>query len=149
MNRIPAQRGVTLIELIVVVIIIGILAAVAIPSYRAYVLRSQRADAKDALLALATAQEKFYLQCNIYATGFGVAPNCAGPTLQGANASKNGWYDLFIVGANATSYTVSAVAAAAGNQFQDTDCRSFRMTDRGIRTATNAGGADNTQECWR
>ena len=61
------QRGVTLIELVVVMIIVGILAAVAIPTYRNYVIRSQRSDAKDALLALATQQEKFYLQCNSYA----------------------------------------------------------------------------------
>ena len=143
------QRGVTLIELIVVMMIVGILAAIAIPSYRAYVIRSQRADAKDALLALATQQEKFYLQCNSYATGIAAANNCGGGNLQGAAASKNGWYNLAIVAANATSYTVTASAAAGGNQFQDTACRTFSVTDRGIRTAANSGAVDNTAECWR
>ena len=67
MNGMHRQRGVTLIELVIVTIIVGILAAIAIPSYRSYVLRSQRSDAKDAVLALATQQEKHYLQCNRYA----------------------------------------------------------------------------------
>lgn len=149
MHGLQTQRGVTLIELVVVMIIVAILAAVAIPSYRNYVLRSQRSDAKDALLALATAQEKFYLQCNSYATAIAGAPNCAAGQLQGAGASQNGWYDLAIDAANATSYTVSAVAAAGGDQFQDTECRTFRVTDRGVRTAANAGSGDNTADCWR
>lgn len=149
MKSMQQQKGVTLIELIVVMIIVGILAAVAIPTYRQYVIRSQRADAKDALLTLATAQEKFYLQCNRYAIGIAGAPNCAGPNLQGAAASKNGWYTLAIVAANATSFTVSATAAAGGSQFQDTECRTFRINERGVRTAADDGAADNTAECWR
>lgn len=149
MKSMQTQRGVTLIELVVVMVIVGILAAVAIPSYRNYTLRSQRADAKDALLALATQQEKHYLQCNTYATAIAVAPNCAAGQLQGAAASKNGWYTLAIVAGTALGFTVSATATAGQNQFQDTACRSFRVTDRGVRTATDAGGADNTAECWR
>ncbi len=142
------QRGVTLIELIVVMIIVGILAAVAIPSYRQYVLRSQRSDAKDALLALATQQEKYYLQCNTYAAGIAAANDCAAGNLQGDATSKNGWYTLAIDAANVTSYTVSATATAGENQIQDTACRTFRVTDRGIRTAADSGGGVSTATCW-
>lgn len=149
MNQLHRQRGVTLIELIVVMIIVGILASVAIPSYRAYVIRSQRADAKDALLALSTVQEKHYLQCNSYATDFANATDCAAGELLFPAASKNGWYDLSIDAADAVAFTVSATAAAGGNQFQDTDCRTFTVTNAGVRTATNAGGADNSAECWQ
>jgi len=90
MNFKDRQRGVTLIELVVVMIIVGILTAIAVPSYRSYVLRSQRSDAKDALLALATQQEKHYLQCNTYATAIAGATNCVAGELQGAAVSKNG-----------------------------------------------------------
>ena len=142
------QRGVTLIELLVVMIIVGILAAVALPTYRQYVMRSQRSDAKDALLALATQQEKYYLQCNTYATAIAAAVNCGAGELQGSAVSKNGWYDLAIDAADATSYSVSATAKAGENQYQDGACRSFTVTDRGVRTALDDGGGDNTSTCW-
>lgn len=143
------ERGVTLIELVVVIMIIGVLAAIAVPSYRNYVIRSQRSDAKDALLALASQQEKYYLQCNAYADTIADAPSCDDSELQGADTSENGWYELTIVAADATGFTLEAEAINGENQFQDTDCRTFRVTDRGIRTAADAGGGDNTEECWR
>ena len=152
MDRTDRQRGVTLIELVVVMIIIGILAAVAIPSYRAYVIRSQRSDAKDALLALVTQQEKHYLQCNRYADAIAAATDCAANELQGVATSKNGWYQL-ATDANdanpALGFTSTATAVAGGNQFQDEACRTFTVDQAGVRTADDAGGADNTAECWR
>lgn len=149
MWRKARQRGVTLIELVVVIMIVGILAAVAIPSYRNYVVRSQRADAKDALLALATQQEKHYLQCNTYATTIDVATNCAAGELQAADVSKNGWYQLDIPNGNATVFTVRATAVNGENQWQDTACRTFTVDQAGVRTAAEDGGADNTAECWQ
>ncbi len=151
MKSMQSQRGVTLIELVVVMIIVAILAAVAIPSYRNYVLRSQRSDAKDALLALATQQEKFYLQCNRYADVIAGAPNCAAGELQGADTSENGWYDL-VTDADpdpTLGFTATATAAPGGNQAQDTECETFQIDDRGVRTALDSGGTDNTAECWR
>jgi type IV pilus assembly protein PilE len=149
MNSRHRQQGVTLIELVVVMIIVGILAAVAIPSYRKYVIRSQRSDAKDALLALATQQEKHYLQCNTYGTSIAAATNCAAGEVQGAAASKNGWYALAVIGGDATTFTVRATAAVAGNQYQDTACRDFTVTQAGVRTARDSSTADNSAECWR
>jgi type IV pilus assembly protein PilE len=113
------------------------------------VLRSQRSDAKDALLALATQQEKFYLQCNRYADTIAAAQDCAAGDMVAADASENGWYDLFIDDGDADSFSVRAEAAAAGNQFQDTDCRRFVVDNLGVRTAEDAGSTDNTAECWR
>jgi type IV pilus assembly protein PilE len=145
------QRGVTLIELVVVIMIVGILAAVAIPSYRSYVIRSQRSDAKDALLALATQQEKHYLQCNRYADDIAAATDCAADELQGAANSKNGWYGLDTdQAADATlGFTATATALAGESQFQDTACRVFTVDQAGVRTAEDDGGTDNTAECWQ
>ena len=61
------QRGMSLIELMIVVVIVGILAAIAIPSYRAYVIRSNRADAKVALLSTAQNLERCYTNSTPYA----------------------------------------------------------------------------------
>ena len=144
------QRGMTLIELVVVIMIVGILAAVAIPSYRQYVLRSQRADAKDALLALATQQEKHYLQCNAYATIIDNATDCAAGELLGTDTSKNGWYELELDSDDtATEFVATATAVNGENQWQDTDCRTFTVDQAGVRTAADDGGTDNTAECWQ
>jgi len=145
------QTGVTLVELMIVLIVIAILAAVAIPSYREYVLRSQRSDAKEAVLRLATAQEKFYLQNNRYAIDD--ERDDAPPAGLGIDDSERGWYTLAVVEPtdvdDATDgFIVRATAPAGSQQFNDTDCRTFQVDDRGVRTATDAGGDDNTAGCW-
>ena len=61
------KKGFTLIELVVAVAIIGILTAIAFPSYRNYVIRSSRSAAQTELLQLANLQEKIYLNSNGYA----------------------------------------------------------------------------------
>ena len=68
--------GFTLIELMIVIVVVAVLAAIAMPSYRQYVLRTHRTEAKRTLLNVAVAQEKFYLQNNTYAGPSG-ARDCA------------------------------------------------------------------------
>src|SRR5688572_1247104 len=65
-RSIGRQRGVTLLELMAVISILAILASIALPTYRRYLIRSQRTEAKIALLQLQTAQEKFYMQNNAF-----------------------------------------------------------------------------------
>ena len=62
------MHGITLIELLIVVIIVGILTSIAFPNYRAYVERAKRSEAKAALLQCATNQEKWYLQRQEFTT---------------------------------------------------------------------------------
>lgn len=61
-----SSRGFTLIELMITVVIVAVLAAVAYPSYRAYVLKSKRAEARTALMDLLQQQERFMTQRNTY-----------------------------------------------------------------------------------
>lgn len=138
-----SQAGMTLIEIVIVITIVALLAAIAIPSYGRYVTRSQRADAKSALLALATAQEKFFTQCNTYATGIGAANDCAAREVAFSETSERGWYRLSVVAADttATTFGVRADVVAGGPQAKDTACTFFAVTDRGQRTASG-------DECW-
>lgn len=139
------MTGVTLIELMIVIVIVAILASIAVPSYRSYVLRSHRVEAKTALLNLAAAQEKFYLTNNTYATNAQLTtapPNGLGL----AATTEGGWYTIAIAnGANAAGF--SATATAAGTQTEDGACASFTINQLGQKTATKSGGSDSTV-CW-
>lgn len=136
------QRGVTLLELMAVVVVIGVLATLAIPSYRQYVMRSQRVEAKNALLRLATNQERYYLMRRTYGT---VAELVALGLLDN-DFSERRTYQITIAGADATGYTATATPVAGGafDMRDDTQCTSFSITATGVRTAT---GAD-APSCW-
>lgn len=130
------ERGVTLIELMVVVVIVGILAAVAYPNYRDHVTRSKRTEAKAALLQIATNQERHYLNHNQYTTdltnlGFPVADNY----LTDSEA-----YVVRVTGANANSYTAQAVYQEGGAE--DGRCNTFTINETGDKTSS-----PNT-DCW-
>jgi type IV pilus assembly protein PilE len=140
------ERGITLVELLIVVVIVGILAAVAVPSYRNYVMRTNRTDATTMLLRVRSAQERFFLQNNRYANSLVDAPP-AGLGL--SDVSENGKYELAFVGApTAIAYTVQATPRAGSGQDRDERCQAFTIDERGTRGATAAGGAENTQHCW-
>lgn len=141
MNR---QQGVTLIELMVVVTILGILAAIAYPSYRAQVMRSHRSDAKIALERAAQTIERCYTnsQPKTYAGCVPLAQVTAGTA-----TSDNGYYAIdFSAVPNATTFTLRATAL--GGQLSDTDCRVFTLNSINARTATTSANADNTLPCW-
>jgi type IV pilus assembly protein PilE len=131
---IKKQRGMTLIELMIVVAIVAILASIALPAYGRYVMRAKRTDATSALLQIAAAQERFYLQNNTYA---------GDPADLGITGTPDNLYALTIAGAGAAGYT--ATATAQGSQAADTDCATFSINQLGQRTAT---GADS-DVCWR
>ncbi len=132
------NRGVTLIELMVVILVVGILAAFAVPSYRQYLLRTHRAEAKSALLNLAAAQEKFYLQNNIYATD-GELTDAAPDGLGMTATTENGYYSIEITAADADGF--SATATAEDGQADDGHCATFTIDQAGAKTATSA-------DCW-
>ena len=141
------QRGVTLIELMTVVAIIAVIATIAIPTYRRYLIRSQRSEAKIALLQLQTAQEKFYLQNNSFASNANIAT--ASPAGLGlSNVTETGKYDLAITAfpVDGQTYTATASPRTGGGQTDDTQCGSFTITERGVKGASGPYGAVN---CWR
>jgi len=132
--------GVTLIELMLVVTIIGIMTAIAVPAYRGYTERAQRTEGKNALNRLVTAQENFRLQNNTYTN------NLAALGFPGG-CSENCVYTVdFTVAPDARTYTARAQPTVGGgtngvNQTRDTACSWFTITPTGVRDAES----DN---CW-
>jgi type IV pilus assembly protein PilE len=131
-------RGFSLIEVMIVVVIVAILASIAIPSYRQYVLRTHRTEAKRTLLNVAAAQEKFYLQNNTYA-GPSALDTAPPGGLGIADTTENGHYTVVIGAGDASAF--SATATAQGGQTDDSRCASFTINQTGVKTATNA-------DCW-
>ena len=135
------SRGFTLIELMVTVAIIAILAAIAIPSYQQYVMKSRRTAAKTALLDLASREEKYYATNNAYTSLANLGySNLVGGAVQVPSSSEH-YYDITVtLGTSSGSFTASA--APTGAQASDA-CGTFQITDLGAQTVT---GTDSN--CW-
>lgn len=134
------QLGVTLIELMIVVVIIGILAAIGYPSYRAYMQRTHRSEAKSALLQLQTDQERHYLENNTYTstiTDLGSFDDAY---------TENGIYELEITSADAQGFEARATPSATGDvdMSDDDECTEFTITSEGERGAS----PDPNGKCW-
>ncbi|OWQ92162.1 hypothetical protein CDN99_07400 [Roseateles aquatilis] len=139
----PAQprRGFSLIELVVVLAIIAVLATLALPGFRDQVLRSRRAEAREALQMLQLAQERFRSQAPRYAQRL--------EELGHAATSRNGLYQLRIVQADRTRYAMEA--HATGAQTGDRTCRVLMLSlENGSVRATGFDdhGAERVDACW-
>jgi type IV pilus assembly protein PilE len=138
--------GLTLIEIMVALLIAATLAVIAVPGFRAQLLRAHRLEAMEALLTLAAAQERFHLDHGRYAAA--LAPT-DGPGLALAATSATARYRLSIREADAVTYTALAQPAAGRGQEADARCSEFEITASGRRGARDAAGRDSSAECWR
>lgn len=130
------MRGVTLMELMIVVVIIGILTAVAYPSYRQYAAKAKRNEAKSCLLQIATLQERHYLANNTYTAdmtnlGFGVATNYL---------TDSGSYRCSVTAANAVTFSATATYQKADDEAGK--CATFSIDGAGMKTSTPFA------DCW-
>ena len=138
------ERGVTMVELLVVIVVLAILASVAVPTYRSYLIRTQRSEAKIALLQLQTAQEKFYMQNNSFTDNIGAAsPDGLGlPT-----TTETGKYVIDVdLSTDGQTYDATAAPQTGGGQSDDKECATFKINQRGTRGVT---GTLDSKACWR
>jgi type IV pilus assembly protein PilE len=153
------NQGFTLIELIVAMVILAILAAIAIPSYNQYVLKSHRTEAKAALMDAASLEERYFSTANQYTNdptklGYGVPT----PPI----AVGTGYYVIntitpslalpptaLVPGGTPAAFTITAVPAPGSMQVNDTACATFSIDSTGRQIALTSGGADNTANCWQ
>ena len=138
----PCARGFTLIELMITVAVIAILAAIAVPSYYQYTLRSNRSAAESVMQEIASAQERYLVDSRQFAgalttLGYNV-PNTVSPSYSVALVATA----ASVSASTPPSYTITA--KPIGNQVRDTGCATLTLNGDGSKTAST--GATN---CWK
>jgi type IV pilus assembly protein PilE len=124
------MRGFTLMELMVVIMIVAILAAVAYPNYTKSILRSNRSDARATLLQIAQNLERYFTENNTYVGA--TLGSAAATDVWSSTSSTAGNYTIsFSVTPTATTYTVRATAV--GRQAKDTACPNLTLTQQGAK----------------
>jgi len=139
MRQHPA--GFTLIELMIVVALLAIITMIGVVSYRQYMVRANRTDARAVLLRISAAQERWFLNNNQYSDD---------PVALGIfdAMSEYGYYAVTIdrdAADPAAGYTAVAAPVAGGRQSSDTDCQTLSIDETGLRESTPA----DRDVCWR
>ena len=138
-----AQAGFTLIEVMITVAIIAILAAVALPSYRDYIVRGHLADASNGLATLRAQMERHFQDNRTYATVGTFTTPCAGmDPVVATEPNRSRMFNLFVVSCSvaptANAFTLQAVGSGAANGF------TFTITESDVRATTVAATGWNT-----
>ncbi len=134
------HKGFTLIEVMIVVAIVGILSAIAMPSYNEYIRRGHRADARAGLLQAAQWLERA-------ATAQGVYPTTLPATLTWAGDVSKRYQIDFEAGNTNAAFTLVATRKSPGAQADD-KCGDFTLTNTGTRGANNLASGTTAADCW-
>jgi len=143
-----AQRGVTLLELMIVVAIVALVSAFAFPSYMEYVVNTKRTVATSALLQIADRQQQFFMDNKQYTndlTNLGFAANPLVLADDGNSTTAgdtDAVYSIALSNVAATTYTITATPLH-GQGTRDTECANLTLDQSGAR-GNSAGGDD----CW-
>ncbi len=150
------MKGFSLIELMIVVTIITILAAIAVPSYNSSIRKSRRTEAKTASADLAAREERYFATQNVYAGD----PVSLQYVAAGGSATWpvtiGSYYQISLVQPNTTTatstspptYKLQITPFTGSSQLQDTSCQTFVQDQTGKQTSLDINGNDSTSTCW-
>ena len=127
------MAGITLIELMIVIVILSILVAVAYPNYREFAARAKRTEARAALLEIAAAQERFYLQNSSF--GDMAALGYDDPWITDSES-----YAVTVTASSAADFTAQAAYRLGGDEALK--CGTFTINGAGVK------GSDPDGDCW-
>ncbi|NRA83452.1 MAG: prepilin-type N-terminal cleavage/methylation domain-containing protein [Gammaproteobacteria bacterium] len=127
-----SRLGFSIIELMTVVILIGVLAAIALPSYQYAVRKSRRSEAHHGLIKMQLEQENYRMLNVVYADDFGSGIN-------DVKAHSASYYQIEITDDSATTYTLTAKAITDKPQAGDTGCTEITLNQNGDKTPS---------QCW-
>ena len=142
------QKGVTLLELMIVVVIIAIISAFAYPSYTRFIIRAKRTAGTSMLLQIADRQQQFFMDNKRFAANLvrlGYAGNTVMIDEDGAvvaDGDADRIYNISVSAATATTYTLTATPQLV-QASKDSDCGSLTLTEAGVKGYSGSGG-----ECW-
>jgi len=142
------QKGLTLLEMLIVVAIVAIISAVAYPSYTQFVVRAKRTAGTSMLLQIANRQQQFFMDNKRYAanlTRLGYAGNTVMVDEDGAvvaDGDADRIYNISVSAVTATTYTLTA-APQLVQASKDTKCGSLSLTHDGVKGYSGGGG-----KCW-
>jgi len=137
-------RGMTLIELMIVVAILGIIVAIGYPSYMDHVKKSRRTEGMGELLELADRMERHYSDTGTYDQADGTDMTAA---VIYQSTTQNGYYTLSVdAGTDNVQFTARAAPTSKGQQNTD-KCGTFVVTSQGTKSVT--GGSLSTADCWK
>lgn len=139
--------GFTLLELMISISIVGITAAIALPTYRESVLKTNRSDAQISIAGMATLQERFYFTHNDYTGDF--RDLVKGLEEEGAVVdtipSEKGHYSISL---NVVGREWVMEATAINGQAEDHNCAKMVVTSKGQKTSYNSSDVASV-DCWK
>lgn len=142
------QRGFSLMELMIVLAIIGILAAIAYPAYQESVRKSRRAECSGALAGLGNAMERFFTVNSTYLGAAAGGANTGAPAIFPVSCPTDGGaatYNITIQAATASTYALQA--APIGPQAGD-KCGSLTLSNTGLKGITGQAAGIVWDDCW-